>query len=89
MFDFLKPKRSLIRKELKSLMWVHRTWYEWSIEGGRRESVLVVEMAIDLDPNAKDFETRRIDEVAEVIARCARVETGPDRVRVIPRMYGL
>ena len=53
----------------------------------RRESVLVVEMSLDLDPNRPGFAVHRIDAVAGVVARCAAIESGPDRVRIIPHAY--
>ena len=88
MFGFLRSKRSLVRRELDSLLWVRRTWFEWSIEDGLRRCVLVVEMDHDLDPRGAHFEMERLVEVDRTVARCAEIEKGPDRVRIVPCVNG-
>ena len=89
MFGWFKSNRSPLRRRLEESISVHRTWYEWTLENGRPEAMLVIELAYDSDPDSPNFDREGLDEIVATLTMAAPGEAPPARVKLIPRMYGL
>ena len=86
MFGLFKSRKSPVRQRLESSLSVRHTWFEWTLENGRREATLVVEYQYETDPGSPDFDAEGLDEIAAAIAATEPGEVAPTRVRIIPRM---
>ena len=85
MFGLFKNRKSPVRRRLEASISVRRTWFEWTLENGRREATLVVEYEYDTDPSSPDFADAGLDEIAAAVAATERARSRRPRVRIIPR----
>lgn len=87
MFGLFKSRKSPVRTRIEELFSVRRTWFEWSFEGGRWESTLLVEVDWDTDPKSSGFYVDGLHAIASAINQVVAELGEVQRVRVIPRVY--
>ena len=89
MFGSFKSHESPLRRRLEDSISVHRTWIEWTIEAGKPEATLIVELAYDADPDPPNFDREGLDEILTTLTVPQPGEVPPARVKLIPQMHGL
>jgi hypothetical protein len=64
---------------------ITRCWHEWTIDGGERKIVLVLETSLELQPGEDDFDMERIEALVEEATRRMRSSASPiDSIRIVP-----
>lgn len=77
---------ALVRKAIRTIPEVNRTWFEWSVDSAHvLRKTLVVEVSFDTDPNRRDFNPAALERIIEFVRSALEKTTmSLSDVRIVP-----